>query len=52
MGLGRFSDEFTFEPLLWEDGTPLLRETKLYYQANALQRRAVHTFITYIKSTI
>ena len=51
-GLGRFSDEFTFEPLLWEDGTPLLRETKLYYQANALQRRAVHTFITYIKNNI
>ena len=51
-GLGRFSDEFTFDPLLWEDGTPLLRETKLYYQANSLQRRAVHTLITYIKSTI
>ena len=51
-GLGKFSEEFTFEPLLWDDGTPLLRETNIYYHPKALQRRAVQTFISYIKNNI
>lgn len=51
-GLGKFSEEFTFEPLLWDDGTPLLRETNIYYHLKALQRRAVQTFISYIKNNI
>ena len=51
-GLGKFSEKFTFEPLLWDDGTPLLRETNIYYHPKALQRRAVQTFISYIKNNI
>lgn len=47
-GLEYFKDDINIEPLQWDDGTPIERETNLYYHLRDPQRKPVQAFIDYM----
>lgn len=51
-GLEYFADDIHIEPLYWDDGTPIERETNLYYHPRKPQRKAVQAFIDYVQQHI
>lgn len=47
-----FADDIRIEPLYWNDGTAIERETNLYYHPRKPQRKAVQAFIDYVQQHI
>ena len=47
-----FADDIHIEPLYWNDGTAIERETNLYYHPRKPQRKAVQAFIDYVQQHI
>lgn len=51
-GLEYFADDIRIEPVYWNDGTAIERETNLYYHPHKPQRKAVQAFIDYVQQHI
>ncbi|SUP43793.1 LysR family transcriptional regulator [Veillonella criceti] len=51
-GLEYFKDDIYIEPLYWDNGLPIERETNLYYHVRTPQRKPVQAFINYMQKYI